>query len=99
MDCDERERSFIMAKYKLIATATFGLESVVAKELKKLGFNDLKTFNGGVEFSGNKKDICKCNLWLRSSDRIFIKLSEFKARSFEELFQNIKRFDWSKYLC
>ena len=88
-----------MAKYKLIATATFGLESVVAKELKKLGFNDLKTFNGGVEFSGNKKDICKCNLWLRSSDRIFIKLSEFKARSFEELFQNIKRFDWSKYLC
>ncbi|HKL11113.1 MAG TPA: class I SAM-dependent RNA methyltransferase [Clostridia bacterium] len=87
-----------MSKYKLIATATFGLESVVAKELKKLGFEDLKIFNGGVEFSGTKEDICKCNLWLRSSDRVFIKISEFKATSFEELFQNIKIIEWNKYL-
>ncbi len=88
-----------MSEYKLIATATFGLESVVAKELKKLGFKDLKIFNGGVEFSGDKEDICKCNLWLRSSDRVFIKLSEFRAKSFEELFQNIKSIEWNNFLC
>ena len=88
-----------MSKYRLIATATFGLESVVAKELKLLGFKDLNTFNGGVEFSGNVEDICKCNLWLRSADRVFIKLAEFKALTFESLFQNVKKINWDSLLC
>ncbi len=87
-----------MSNYKLIATATFGLESVVAKELKELGFKDLKIFNGGVEFSGSEKDICKCNLWLRAADRVFIKLAEFNATSFEALFQNVKKIKWNSYL-
>ena len=82
-------------KYNLIATATFGLESIVAGELKKLGYEDVKVENGRVEFSGTEEDIMKCNLWLRSADRVLIKINEFKAESFEELFQGTMKYKWS----
>ena len=54
--------------YNLIATATFGLEAVVAKELKELGYEDLKTENGRVHFEGDEMDIAITNLWLRTAD-------------------------------
>ena len=69
--------------YNLIATATFGLEAVVAKELKELGYEDLKTENGRVHFEGDEMDIAITNLWLRTADRVLIKVSDFKAESFE----------------
>lgn len=81
--------------YTLIATATFGLESVVAKELKNLGYDDLKVENGKVTFSGDEMDIVTCNLWLRTADRVLIKMAEFKAESFEELFQGTRSVDWA----
>ena len=81
-------------KYTLIATATFGLESVVASELRNLGYENLKVENSKVEFEGDEKDIAKCNLWLRTADRVLIKMSEFKAESFEELFQGTKKVNW-----
>lgn len=81
-------------KYTLIATATFGLESVVASELKNLGYENLKVENSKVEFEGDEKDIAKCNLWLRTADRVLIKMAEFKAESFEELFQGTKKINW-----
>lgn len=87
-----------MSRYSLIATAAFGLESVVAKELKQLGFTDLHVFNGGVSFTGNESSICACNLWLRSADRLYLKLAEFKAVTFEELFQQVKGLPWYMYL-
>lgn len=87
-----------MSKFTLIATSAFGLESVVVKELKKLGYSDFQTFNGGVEFSGDDEALCTCNLWLRSADRVFMKLAEFKALSFEELFQQVKAIPWKNYL-
>lgn len=85
-------------KYNLIATATFGIESVVAQELKNLGYEDLKIENGRVEFSGIEEDIVKCNLWLRSADRVLIKVNEFKAESFEELFQGTSAFKWGDFI-
>lgn len=81
-------------KYNLIATATFGIEAVVAQELKNLGYEDLKVENGRVEFSGTEEDIIKCNLWLRAADRVLIKMKEFKAESFEELFQGTLACKW-----
>lgn len=80
--------------YNLIATATFGLEALVAKELKKLGYENLKTFDGKVEFSGDEMDIAIANVHLRCADRVLIKMGEFKAESFEELFQGIKSIKW-----
>ena len=84
--------------YNLIATATFGLEAVVAKELKELGYEDLKTENGRVHFEGDEMDIAITNLWLRTADRVLIKVAEFKAESFEELFNKTVEIDWSKYI-
>ncbi|MGE5628370.1 MAG: THUMP domain-containing class I SAM-dependent RNA methyltransferase [Solirubrobacterales bacterium] len=81
-------------EYKLIATATFGLEKVVAMELKELGYEDLYIENGRVTFTGDEMDIVTCNMWLRTADRVLIKLAEFKALSFEELFQGTKSVEF-----
>lgn len=83
-----------MNKIKLIASTTMGLESIVTRELKNLDFSKIETYNGRVEFDGTTKDIIKTNLWLRCADRIFIKMGEFKAESFEELFQGTKKIKW-----
>lgn len=87
-----------MANYDIIATAAFGLESIVAKELKRLGYSNLKVENGKITYNGDEECICKSNLWLRCADRVYIKLSEFKATTFEELFQGVKHIDWADYL-
>ncbi|MBP1744550.1 MAG: methyltransferase, partial [Firmicutes bacterium] len=80
--------------FTLIATATFGLEKVVANELKDLGYEDLQVENGKVTFQGDEMDIATCNMWLRTADRVLIKLAEFKAMSFEELFQGTKAVEF-----
>lgn len=85
-------------KYNLIATATFGIEAVVAQELKTLGYENLKVENGRVEFEGSEEDIVKCNLWLRTADRVLIKMKEFKAESFEELFQGTLACKWGELI-
>jgi putative N6-adenine-specific DNA methylase len=84
-----------MTEYTLIATSSFGLESIVAYELRKLGYSDLVVENGKVTFKGQERDIARCNLWLRCADRVLIKVAEFEARDFEELFQGTGRVGWS----
>lgn len=80
--------------YTLIATSTFGIESVLADELKELGYEDLTLENGKVTFQGDERDIAACNLWLRTADRVLIRVNEFKAESFEELFQGTLSVPW-----
>lgn len=80
--------------FTIIATATFGLEKVVADELKQLGYDDLIIENGKVTFEGDEMDIVTCNMWLRTADRVLIKMAEFKAESFEELFQGTLAVNW-----
>lgn len=87
-----------MGQYDLIATATFGLESIVAREVKKLGYEDVTTENSRVIFRGDEEAICRCNLWLRSADRVFIRMGEFPATSFEELFERTKALPWGDIL-
>ena len=87
-----------MDKFELIATATFGLEAVVARELKELGYVEQKVENGKVTFWGDEKDICRTNLWLRSADRILIKMGEFQAHSFDELFEKTKALNWPDWI-
>ena len=82
-------------EYTLIATSTFGLESVVADELRELGYEDLTIENGKITFTGDEWDIATCNIWLRTADRVLIKVKEFKAESFEELFQGTKSIEWA----
>lgn len=84
--------------YTLIATTTFGLEAVTAGELKELGYENLNVENGKVTFEGDEMDIAICNTWLRTADRVLIKMAEFKAESFEELFQGTLAVDWGELI-
>lgn len=83
--------------FRLVATAAAGLEAVVGKEVRALGF-DCQVENGKVYFEGNVEAIVKTNLWLRAADRIKIIVGQFPARTFEELFQGVFGLDWENYL-
>lgn len=83
---------------ELIATSTFGLESVVADEVKSLGYEKVSVENGKVTIQADIKDIPRLNLWLRTSDRIRLKIGEFEARTFDELFEKTKALPWSDWL-
>lgn len=86
-----------MGTYTLIATAAMGLEAIVAREVKDLGY-DCQVENGKVLFKGDETAIARANMWLRTADRIKILVGEFKAYSFDELFENTKSLSWEKYL-
>lgn len=85
-------------EYTIVATSTFGIEAITAMELRNLGYTDLKVENGKVEFKGTEKDIARCNLWLRTADRVHIKMAEYKAETFEELFQGARAVPWGKLI-
>ena len=87
-----------MENIELIATTTFGLEAIAKRELMNLGYKDLKVENGKVNFKGTEEDIPKANLWLRTADRILVKLGEFKALTFDELFEKTKALPWDEWL-
>ncbi len=87
-----------MEKVELIATSTFGLESVVADEVKKLGYTDAKVDNGKVTFRADISAIPRCNLWLRTSDRVRLKIGEFRATTFDELFEQTKALPWADWI-
>ena len=87
-----------MPQFDLIATATFGLENVVARELKDLGYTDSQVSDGRVLFSGDESDIARCNLWLRSADRLLIRVGEFPAPDFGALFDNTIDLPWNELL-
>ena len=82
----------------MIATAAFGLEGVVAAELRRLGMKDARGELGGARFTGSMADAYLCNLRLRCADRVLILLGEAECRSFEELFQFVRRIPWEKLL-
>jgi putative N6-adenine-specific DNA methylase len=87
-----------MSSLQLIATAPMGLESVVAQELKQLGYVEQHVENGRVSFTGDLDAICRTNLWMRTTDRILVKLADFPARTFDELFEGVKAIDWPTWL-
>lgn len=82
----------------MIATATFGLEAVVAREVKELGYEDMMVENARVTFAGDEAAICRTNLWLRTADRVLVKLGEFTALTFEELFEQTKALPWPDWI-
>jgi putative N6-adenine-specific DNA methylase len=85
-----------LAKLELIATAAFGLESVVAREIKNLGYQVDAVENGEITFVANELGICRANLWLRSAERVLVKMGEFPVTTFEELFQQTKALPWEE---
>ncbi|MED3985623.1 class I SAM-dependent RNA methyltransferase [Peribacillus simplex] len=86
-----------MKQFDIIATSAMGLESIVAKEVRDLGY-DCQVENGKITYKGDQSAIARSNLWLRSADRVKIKVAEFKAYSFDELFEKTKALNWEDYL-
>lgn len=87
-----------MEKIELIATTTFGLEAIVKREVENLGFEVKSVENGKVTFYSDFKGIAKANLWLRCADRVLWKFGEFKALTFDELFDQTLALPWSDYI-
>lgn len=86
-----------MSTIELIAASPMGLEAVVGRELKDLGYEP-RVENGRVSFTGDEAAICKANLWLRAADRVQVKLGEFTARTFEDLFQGTRALPWDQWI-
>lgn len=84
--------------FKIMVTTTFGIEAITAKELKALGYEDLTVENGKIVFEGDEMDVAICNIHLRTAERVFIQMAEFKAVTFEELFQGTKAVDWDRLI-
>ncbi|KGX92122.1 RNA methyltransferase [Pontibacillus halophilus JSM 076056 = DSM 19796] len=82
----------------LVATTAMGLESVVANEVRQLGYEDLTVENGRVQFQAPLSAIPRTNMWLRTADRVKLLIGEFEAKTFDELFEGTKALPWEDYI-
>lgn len=87
-----------MKTCELIATSTFGIESVVRREIEDLGYEINEVSNGKVTYTGDIEGIVLSNLWLRCADRVYIKMGAFEARTFEELFNKVNALPWENWI-
>ncbi|HSA13798.1 MAG TPA: class I SAM-dependent RNA methyltransferase [Spirochaetota bacterium] len=87
-----------MSDYILSATCAFGIEAVLRKELHGMGFDPESTENGKITFRGSSTDIARCNLWLRSADRVFMSFPQFAAKGFDEYYENIRPLPWEEMM-
>lgn len=84
--------------YELIAPCHFGLEAVLKKEILDLGYDISQVEDGKVTFLGDGEAICRANIFLRTTERILLKVGSFTATSFEELFQETKALPWETFI-
>lgn len=87
-----------MSKMELIAPCHFGLEAVLKREITDIGYDIIKVEDGRVVYLGDEEALVRGNIFLRSAERILLKVAEFEARTFEELFKNTKEIPWEDYL-
>lgn len=87
-----------MNRVELIAPCHFGLESVLKREIADLGYEISKVEDGRVTFIGDAEAICRANIFLRTAERILLKTGEFKATTFDELFEKTKQLPWEEYI-
>ena len=85
-------------KIELTATCLFGLEALVAKEVKLLGYDIKKTENCKVIYLGDEKAICRSNMWLRTAERVLVNLGDFDALSYDDLFEGTKALPWEEWI-
>ena len=87
-----------MKTYTLMSPCFFGVEKMLAREIKDLGFEIVKTEDGRVTYKTDEYGIAKANMWLRCAERVHLKVAEFEAKTFDELFEGTKRINWAKYI-
>ena len=87
-----------MADYELIAPCHFGLEAVLKREIQNLGYKIIQVEDGKVTFAGDESAIVRANIFLRTTERILIKIGSFKASTFDELFEGTKALPWEQFI-
>ena len=87
-----------MKTFELIAPCHFGLEAVLKREIIDLGYEISEVENGRVTFIGDAEAICRANVFLRTAERVLLKVGSFRAETFEELFQKTKAIPWESYI-
>lgn len=85
-------------RIELVATCLFGLEKFLGEEIDALGYQRVETIDGRITFSGPVSAIARANMFLRFAEKVFIKMGDFTATSFEELFQGVKALEWEKWI-
>lgn len=91
----ERKR---MRRFELIVPCHFGMEAVLKREIDDLGYDVTEVSDGRVTFSGDEEAVCRANIFLRTAERVLIKVGSFHAETFEELFQGTKALPWEEYI-
>ncbi|HAX53774.1 THUMP domain-containing class I SAM-dependent RNA methyltransferase [Muricomes intestini] len=87
-----------MDNIELIAPCHFGLESVLKREVLDLGYEIAQVEDGRVTFYGDEQSVCRANIFLRTAERILLKVASFKATTFDELFENTRAVAWENYI-
>lgn len=87
-----------MKALELIAPCHFGLESVLKREIQNIGYEIIQVEDGRITFRGDEEAIVRANLFIRTAERILLKVGGFPARSFDELFEATKALPWEQYL-
>ena len=87
-----------MEKIQLVATCLFGLESLLGEEIDALGYRRIDTMDGRVTFEGDLGAVARANVNLRFAERVFIKLGDFRAESFDDLFEGTKALPWHEWI-
>ena len=88
----------MMNKFTYIAPCHFGLESVLAGEIKRIGGENVTSSDGKITFTGDINMVVRANFQLRTAERVMIKLSEFKAETFDQLFEGTKKINFEDYI-
>lgn len=87
-----------MRKFELIVPCHFGLEAPLKREITELGYEITSVEDGRVTFFGDEEAVCRANIFLRTAERVLIKVGSFHAETFEELFQGTKSLPWEEYI-
>ena len=87
-----------MRKLELIAPCHFGLEAVLKREITDLGYDVEQVEDGRLTFIGDEEAVCRANVFLRSAERILIKVGNFHAETYEELFQGTKALALEEFI-
>ncbi|CUH93679.1 THUMP domain-containing class I SAM-dependent RNA methyltransferase [Herbinix luporum] len=87
-----------MIKYEYISPCHFGLEAVLKREIKDLGYEITNVDNGKVTYTGDINLCARANMFLRTTERVLLKVASFKAETFDELFESTKAIPWEEYI-
>lgn len=87
-----------MKTFEIILPCHFGLESVLKREVIDIGYDVTKVEDGRITFLGDEEAIARANIFLRTAERVLLKIGSFHAETYEELFQGTKNLPWEDYL-